>query len=178
MIGECLQFVLGLFRDRVAARKARRGTRPYFIFHRVKVWSRADRKFGLRVTLKNDGPHPAEKLSLTVGLVDCRLDRLPLYEWRGNKPQVSSADKVKWEETSLTLASEMPSQYIYAYMSYGDPMTGESYLQFFARRWRGISDGRASEKFAAVSDKDEAKVRQFVKAAPWPQARFTLSADR
>jgi hypothetical protein len=150
MIWELIRGVGSAIREFVTARKDRRATRPYFILQRSRVWRQTDGRFGLRVALKNLGPHPAEKLSLRIGLVNCKLDRPALYEWLGNSPQVPPDGKVEWRETSVSLAPDMSPHYVYAGIGYTDPMTTECYRQFFVRLWGGVSCGKPSTRFRAA----------------------------
>jgi hypothetical protein len=144
---------------------ATRSARPYFMFEeypKSRTWRQADGRLGIRVTLKNLGPHAAANLSLRVGLVDCRLDRPPLYEWRGNSTQVPSGEEVSLEESGVSVAAQMPSHFLFAEIRYGDPMTGQPYCQFFVHLWRGISGGKVSDTFRAVSESERGKVKQAV----------------
>jgi hypothetical protein len=166
MFWELIQGIVGAIRDLLGARRERRANRPYFIFQRSEVWGRADGKYGMRIRLRNSGPHIAANLSLRIGLVDPRLDRSALYECSGKQPQVLPDSEVVWEEPEIVLASETRAHYIYVDARYIDPLTDERYRQFFARLWGGVSGGKVSEIFRPVSEQEEAKVRRFVEAAP------------
>lgn len=158
---------------RVSKRAAKKAdaepsARPYFMFEeypKSRTWRQADGRLGVRVTLKNVKDHPAANMLLRVGLVDCKLDRQPLYEWRAKCAQVSPSGEVPWEESGVSFARQMPPHFLFTKTCYEDPTTRQTYHQLFVRLWQGISEGNAYEVFKPASGEEEARVRQFLKIA-------------